>query len=116
MRRAVLIIFLLAAPTLVEAGANRLQWQDNSANEANFHIERKTAACGGSEAFAEIAAVGANVTTFLDTAVQEGVTYCYRVAASNPAGTSAWSNEADRTVPFVVPAPPSSLSVTEGSS
>ena len=98
---------------LAHAG-NVLTWIDNAGNEANFHIERKTEACAGLLAFAEIATTGANVTTFNDVAVIEGQTYCYRVAASNPAGKSAFSNAAGRTVPFVVPAAPSGLGVSGG--
>ena len=96
------------------AGSNLLQWQDNSGNEANFHIERKAEACGGLGLFAEIAVVGAQVVTFRDAAVREGDTYCYRVLASNPAGKSGPSNEASRTVPFTIPAAPSDLGVTAG--
>ena len=96
------------------AASNVLSWQDNSTNEANFHVERKAEACAGTGAFAEIATVGINVSTFNDTNVTEGVTYCYRVAASNPAGKSAYSNTASRTVPFSVPSAPSGLGVTGG--
>ena len=101
-----------AAPAF--AASNQLSWTDNSGNEANFHIERKAEACAGAAPFAEIATTGANVVTFTDSAVAEGVTYCYRVAASNPAGKSAYSNTASRTVPFSVPNAPSGLGVSGG--
>ena len=93
------------------AASNVLTWQDNSDNEANFHIERKAEACAGAAPFAEIATTGANVVTFTDAAVTEGVTYCYRVNASNSAGVSAYSNTASRTVPFSIPLAPSGLVV-----
>ena len=108
----VLIAVLLATPAW--AGQNTLTWTDNSTNEANFNIERKAEACTGTAAFAEIATTGFNITTFTDAAVTEGVTYCYRVAASNPAGKSTFSNTASRTVPFTVPAAPSGLGVVGG--
>ena len=93
--------------------SNVLTWQDNSANEDNFRVQRTTAAdvpaCQTATGFAEIAVMGTNVVTFTDTAVTEGLTYCYRVSASNPAGISAFSNIAGRTVPFSVPSAPSNL-------
>ena len=105
-----LLLLLVVAPAW--AASNVLTWTDNSANEANFHIERKAEACAGTAAFAEIATTGANIRTFTDSAVMEGVTYCYRVAASNPAGKSVYSNPASRAVPFTIPAAPSGLGVS----
>lgn len=108
-----------ALVVLIGAGSawpgNVLTWVDNSGNEANFHIERKPEACGLSGLlFAEIATTGSNIRTFNDQQVMEGDTYCYRVAASNPAGKSGYTNEAGRTVPFSVPAAPSGLGVSGG--
>ena len=117
MRRAMVfaVLVMLGAGVAPAFGAtNTLTWQDNSGNEANFHIERKAEACTGTGAFAEIATTGANVVTFTDAAVAEGTTYCYRVAASNPAGKSAYSNTAGRTVPFSIPSAPSGLGVMGG--
>ena len=112
-------IFILAAmmviwPFVAEAASNVLTWADNSTNEALFNIERKAEACTGTGAFAEIVTVTANVTTFNDALVTEGLTYCYRVRATNAAGSSAYSNTASRTVPFTVPVAPSGLGVTGG--
>lgn len=107
-----LVILLTASP--VWAASNILTWTDNSGNEANFHIERKAEACAGAAPFVEIATTGANIATFTDATVSEGITYCYRVAASNPAGKSAFSNTASRTVPFTVPAAPSGLGAIGG--
>jgi hypothetical protein len=95
---AVLLLALLVPAD--EELRNELTWTDNSANETNFHIERKAEPCWGPGAFAEIATVGPNVTRFKDRAVVEGGTYCYRVATSNSAGKSVFSNPASRTVPF----------------
>jgi len=109
----VLIAVLLASPAW--AAQNTLTWIDNSNNEANFHIERTTAAdvpaCQTAVGFTEIAVVGVNVVTFTDTAVTENLTYCYRVDASNTAGVSAFSNIAGRTVPLTIPLAPSGLVV-----
>jgi FtsP/CotA-like multicopper oxidase with cupredoxin domain len=94
---------LPAAPTnltaALQAGPQvRLTWTDNANNETGFIIERAI----GAGAFAQIGTVGANTTTYVDTTVQAGTTYRYRVAAVNVAGNSPYSN----TVQVFVPAPP----------
>lgn len=115
MKKLLLVIaLLLLLASSAWAASNVLIWTDNSNNELNFNIERKAEACTGTGAFTEIATVSANVTTFSDALVTEGATYCYRVAASNTAGKSAFSNTASRTVPFTVPVAPSVLGVTGG--
>ena len=68
-----------------------LTWQDNSSDEVDFAIERKT---GTNGVYSQIASVAANVTSYVDTNVNIGVTYCYRVQAVNSAGASDFSNEA----------------------
>jgi len=107
------LLLLTAAPAW--AGQNTLTWTDNSNNEANFNIERTTAAdvaaCQTATGFTSLASVGFNVATFTDAVVTEGTTYCYRVNASNPGGVSAFSNIAGRLVPFSVPLAPSALGV-----
>ena len=106
-----LALLLVAVPAW--AGQNVLTWQDNSTNEDNFRVQRTTAvdvpACQTAVGFTEIAVMGFNIVTFTDTAVTEGLTYCYRVSASNAAGTSGFSNIAGRLVPLVVPLSPSNL-------
>ena len=110
------ILVLLASPAW--ATSNILSWQDNSNNELNFNIERTTAAnvpaCQTATGFTALASVGTNVATYTDSAVVEGTTYCYRVNASNTAGTSGFSNIAGRTVPFTIPAAPTGLGATAG--
>lgn len=115
MRRAItaLALVLVAAPAY--AGQNVLTWTDNSNNELNFNIERGTAAsvaaCQSGVTFAPLVTISANLVSFTDLNLTEGVTYCYRVNASNAAGASAFSNIAGRTVPFSVPQSPSGLTV-----
>jgi Calx-beta domain len=84
-----------------------LSWTDNSNNEDGFRIERRIS--GGS--FAQIAVVAANVTSFIDSGVTAGTTYCYRVRAYNQAGASAYTAEACR-----APASASLPTVTIGAS
>ena len=108
-----ILFILLAAPAW--AGQNVLTWTDNSTNEDNFRVQRTTAAdvpaCQTTTGFTEIAVTGFNIVTFTDTAVTEGLTYCYRVSAANTAGISGFSNIAGRAVPFSVPLAPSGLVV-----
>lgn len=85
--------FTVVAPA---AAKLTLSWQDNSNNEDDFAIERKT---GTNGAYSQIASVGANVTSYVDNSVTRGVNYCYRVQAANNAGASANGNEACKTVP-----------------
>lgn len=80
--------------TAVSSTQINLSWTDNSSGEAGFKIERKTG-IGGS--YAEIATVGANISSYSDTSVSTGTTYYYRVRAYNSSGDSAYSTEADAT-------------------
>src|SRR5262245_52511889 len=70
-----------------------LTWDDNSANEDGFVIERKMQ--GGT--YAEVARVEKDVKTFKDTGLMGGTEYCYRVAAFNATTTSSFSNESCKT-------------------
>jgi len=67
-----------------------LAWQDNSANETGFELER----CAGSGCtnFALIATLGANTTSYTDSGLARRTTYRYRVRARNSAGASDYSN------------------------
>ncbi len=80
----------------------------NAGNEIGFRIERST----GSQAFAVIGTVGANVTTYVDTTVVPSSKFTYRIIGYNAAGNSAASNTAVVTVPGPItgaPTAPSSL-------
>jgi hypothetical protein len=72
-----------------EAAQLRLTWTDRSHNEDGFHIERKT---GNSGTFALIAVTAANVSSYTDSGVTAGITYCYRVRAFNRTSLSAYTN------------------------
>jgi len=81
--------------TTVSASQINLHWQDNSASEIGFIVERHAPA----GLFAQIARVGANVTSYQDTAVVRATTYTYRVRAWNANGQSEGSNEALASTP-----------------
>ena len=72
-----------------------LNWVDNSGDIANFIVERKTGATG---TYAGIATTSPGITTYVDSTVAAGTTYCYRVKASNALGESSYSNEACKSV------------------
>ncbi len=76
-----------------------LSWDDNSSNESMFEIGRSLV--GGGVGFALIATVGANVTTYQDTGLDNGTEYFYRVRATSILN-SDYSNESRATtfVPF----------------
>jgi hypothetical protein len=69
----------------------RLNWKDNSNNETGFTIELKTSATGS---FAQVAQVGAGVTSYTIAGLTPLTTYFVRVRAINATGTSNYSNEA----------------------
>jgi hypothetical protein len=77
-----------------------LTWQDSSNNELGFLIERST---NGAKSWTQIGQVGANVTSYTDTSVNKGKTYCYRVRAYNAIGNSVYSNVATVTTPIKGP-------------
>jgi hypothetical protein len=108
-----IVALLLSVPAF--AASNVLTWDDMSTNETGFSVERKPEACTGLGAFGIIGSVAVNVNTFTDASVVEGVTYCYRVRATGGGGLfSAYSNSAERLVPFTAPAAPSGLTIQGG--
>lgn len=69
--------------------------------ETGYRIERRL---DGTDAWAKVAFVGVDVTTFSDTTVQPNRTYVYRVRAGGPEDSSAWSNTAAAKTPEAPPA------------
>jgi hypothetical protein len=86
-----------------------LAWHDNSDDETGFRIER--CAGVGCSTFAQVAATSAGATAFQDRAVLGSSSYSYRIAATNAAGSSGYSNAATAVTPVAVSAPaaPTSL-------
>lgn len=83
----------LAAPANLVATINSrsqitLSWTDNTSNESGFYIER--APSGGS--FTQVASVGANVVSYVNTGLATGTAYQYRIRAYNGSGNSAYSS------------------------
>ena len=71
-----------------------LTWSDNSSNEMEFIIERKTGAVG---TFTQIHTAAANATSYSNTGLSASTNYSYRVCAHNLTGDSAYTNESDAT-------------------
>jgi hypothetical protein len=82
------------------SGGAHVTWQDNSADETEFMIERKEG--GGS--FATLGTVPFNTTAYHDGTVQAGTTYTYRVSAMRGTEHSAPSSEVEFTAMVTAPA------------
>jgi fibronectin type 3 domain-containing protein len=85
-----------------------LTWTDNATNETGFRMERSPDGIN----FAQIGTTAANVATYADTTAISGTAYYYRVAASNAAGNSGYSNTAGVTGASGPPTAPSKLTAT----
>ena len=92
----------------VSSSQINLAWADGSTNENGFKIERST--LGG--AFAQIATVGANLTSYASTGLTGGAAYSYRVRAYNADGNSAYTDVASATTPAGAPPTPAGLAGT----
>ncbi|MBN1670100.1 MAG: fibronectin type III domain-containing protein, partial [Kiritimatiellae bacterium] len=95
-----------AAPSGLSATAQssisiRLTWTDNSGDESGFKIERSL----DGSAWTQVATVGANVTSYANSGLNQGTRYYYRVRAYNGAGDSGYSNTADAATPTDLPPP-----------
>ena len=77
--------------TVVSSSRIQLTWQDNSDNEAGFHLQRRI---DGSPEWVSISIAPANVTMFGDGGLLPDTRYHYRVAGFNGTESSAFSNEA----------------------
>jgi Concanavalin A-like lectin/glucanases superfamily len=86
----------VTSPPTAPSAQITLIWQDNSNNEDNFEVERKTGTTG---TYSQTTMTAMNAASYVDTSVTRGATYCYRVRAVNSAGASAYTNEACRAVP-----------------
>jgi fibronectin type 3 domain-containing protein len=101
-----------AAPSNLTAMATSatqisLAWTDHSTNETGFQVERSADGL----VFAPVGTVGTGATGFVDTALNSGTTYYYRVVAVNLFGASSPTNTASATTP-ALPAAPSNATAT----
>lgn len=113
MKRLIALAAVLALALASQASAQvvtfkaTLTWADNSNNEDGFKIE-KAGSAGG--VYTQLATVGPNVLSYVDTGIAPGATVCYRVSAFNVAGSSAPSTAVCATAP-APPAAPGTLQI-----
>lgn len=104
MRFLVLFVAVMVSGSAFAAQIT-LTWQDNSSNETGFRIERADG-LNATQGFVEIATVGANVVTYVDTGLPNAASRTYRLRAYNVVGNSAYSNSASTTTPPLPPQVP----------
>ena len=75
-----------------------LTWTDAATTETGYRVERST----DGATFALATTLSANAVSWSDTGRTANTTYWYRVAATNSAGSSAFSNVASATTPAFV--------------
>lgn len=80
--------------TALSASSIGLGWTDRSTDETAFYVERAPDAGGAAGAFAQVAALGSNATSWIDTGLASETTYWYRVRAHNGAGDSGYTASA----------------------
>ena len=88
---AIWAIGIVLAASVADAAQLTLSWVHQSNGAAAFRIERKVGTAG---MYGEIAQQQAEQSSYVDTTVAAGTTYCYRVRAFDAGGTSGYSNEA----------------------
>ena len=84
------LVLLLVLHNPVTAAQLTLTWVE-AVGATQYLVERENISLG---LFAEIARIGADATSYADTAVLPGITYCYRLRAAGAAGYSDYSNVA----------------------
>ena len=80
--------------TATSSSSINLAWQDNSANETGFMVERRRE---GSGVWVEIGTAAADTEGFTSEGLFSEATYFHRVRAFNDSESSAYSNEASAT-------------------
>jgi hypothetical protein len=107
-------VTLLADPTSLTATAVSssqisLAWVDNSLSETGYKIEQSPV---DDLHYTQIAAVGANISSYTASGLNEATKYYYRVRAYNAIATSAYCNEKNATTLSNIPIAPSGLRIT----
>jgi hypothetical protein len=85
-----------AAPTGVATvatgkGRANVSWTDNANNETGYRIERAPDVAGAPGTFATVTTTAPNITQFVDSGLNEGTKYWYRVSGVNLAGATVQS-------------------------
>lgn len=80
----------VASPTQIN-----LAWQDNCGNETGFNIRW----CTDGASFDHLLTIGANLTTYSHTGLTPGLTYTYKISATNGISESVYSSPASAALP-----------------
>ena len=86
-----------------------LAWVDNSLSETGYKIEQSPV---DDLHYTQIAAVGANISSYTASGLNEATKYYYRVRAYNAIATSAYCSEKNATTLSNIPIAPSGLRIT----
>jgi len=92
-----------AQATALGSTSVRLQWQDNSADETGFKIERSVRPTTG---FDQIAVTRPDANSFDDARLSSSTTYYYRVRATRSDGTAELDSEYSNVATVTTPVPP----------
>ncbi len=95
--------------TAVSSSQINLTWSDNSSSESGYKIEQSAV---DNLHYTEVGTVGANITSYSASGLNEGTKYYYRVRAYNAIAISNYSNEKNATTLWNIPVPPSGLRIT----
>gem|GEM_PF-5645972 len=99
--------------TTISSSQIDLTWTDNSSTESGFKIEQSPV---DDSHYTEIATVGANITSYSATGLNQATKYYYRVRATNAITTSDYTSEKNATTLYNIPIAPSGLTVTSTTS
>jgi uncharacterized delta-60 repeat protein len=84
-----------------------LSWADNATDEDGYYVERKTGSCSSGSPWVLIYTAAQDFTTYMDTELNPGSEYCYRMQTfKNNGEASRWIEKA---VTTLTPAVPGSL-------
>ncbi len=87
-----------------------LAWADNSLNETGFTLERKVGTCSSGNPWTSLYDAAAGETSYINTNLSIGSTFCYRIRSFNGSGES--SRWAELEVTTANPIAPSGLMAT----
>jgi len=78
----------------LSASSALLSWNDNSADETGFLVERSTSETSG---FVLVGTTASNATSYINTGLTTGTQYYYRIRAMGASGNSVYTN----VIPFI---------------
>ncbi len=90
---------------VLDSSRINIRWSDNSAEELGFELQRSMTYNGVSSDFATVTTLPANANSYIDSTIQGGRSYTYRVRAYNNSGESGFSNDGTGVVPLNIRAP-----------